>query len=198
MRQFSKERLVAGMIAALFCFLVLAASILSHQQKNRVRNNTLRDIQGDLELMSSASLEALLKSDYVAVRNFIEQWGSTRKEYHELRVTAANGFVIAEYINPEAPSGETFSLSREVLMGKTKLATIRLLGDYSDTDKVITAIRRKLVLVASIFTTLLGAALWLLFRNMAIVPLEDVVNRRTEALLEANQELEQLTNNSPT
>ncbi len=196
--QFSRTRLLGGLVVALFCFLVLATAILSHQQQKRLRNNTVRDLRGDLDLIAFASTEALLKSDYISVRNFVAQWGNKRAEHHEFQVVAPNGFVIAEHKSPAAPAGETLSLTREIMAGKTRLATVRYVGDFQEIDKVIQGIRRKLVATALLLTTLLGTALWLIFRNMAIGPLEDAVRERTRDLLTANQELEQLTNNSPT
>lgn len=197
MKQFSRKRLLVALIIALFCFLVLAASVLSYRQNNRMRNNTLRDVRGDLNLMSVASREALLRSDRAALRNLIKQWGSKRPELRELRVVAPDKSVIAEYKSPQPSVGEKFSLSKEVAAGQRQLATILFHGDFSATDKVTRGIRRTLFSVVSIFTALFGAALWLIVRNIALEPLEDAVNTRTQALVEANREFEQLTNNSP-
>jgi len=81
---------------------------------------------------------------------------------------------------------------------KTRLATISLRGDYYQSDTLMAALRNKLIVVAFIITGLLGAALWSLFRRMAIVPLEEAVQKRTVVLEETVRELDQLANNSPT
>ncbi len=197
MKQFSRIRALVGLTIALFCFLLLSASIISYRQREILRNNTLREIQSDIDLMSDASLDALLKSDFVSVRNFINQWGGKRKEYRNLRVIAPNGYIIAEYNSPEAAYGESFTISKEVAIGKLKLATIIVRGDYDETDEIIARIRSQIILVSLILTALLGMALWLIFRNTTIEPLEEAVNKRTKALLESNEALKQLTDNSP-
>jgi hypothetical protein len=197
-RQFDHLRLLGVLVLVLFCFLALSAALISEQEKDLLRRNTLNDVEGDLEIMADASVEALLKSDYVAVRNFIEQWGGKRRECRELRIVAPNGFVIAEYRSPDEPAGETYTLVREVVIEKTRLATISLRGDYYQSDTLMAALRNKLIVVAFIITGLLGAALWSLFRRMAIVPLEEAVQKRTVVLEETVRELDQLANNSPT
>ncbi len=197
MKQFSRIRALVGLTFALFCFLFLSASIISYQQQKILRNNTLREIKSDIDLMSDASLDALLKSDFVSVRNFINQWGGKRKEYRNLRVIAPNGYIIAEYNYSEADYGESFTISKEVAIGKLKLATIIVSGDYNETDKIVARIRSQIILVSLILTALLGMALWLIFRNTTIEPLEEAVNKRTKELLESNEALKQLTDNSP-
>ncbi|TAN44785.1 MAG: hypothetical protein EPN22_05395 [Nitrospirae bacterium] len=182
----------------LFCFLLLAAVLVAYQQRDLLRKNLSADAVNDLDIMAAFSLEALLKSDYTSVRNSVEQWGKKRKEFHELRVAAPNGFIIAEYINPEATLGETYSMTKDITFNETKLATIYLLGDYCEAEIIAVRLRNRLVLTGTIITALLGIALWLVFRRTAIAPLEDAVNERTCALSNANQELEQLAEHSPT
>ena len=197
LNQFSRKRLLVGFIIALFIFLVLSASMLAQRQKNRMRDNTLRDVQSDLDVMADASREALLRGNLAAVQKFIRQWGGRRKDLREIRATAPDGSLIAEYRAQGPARSEPFSLSKEVVAGQGKLATIIVNGDFRQSDKAIGSMRTNVLFAGSIITLLLGAVLWLIFRSMAIDPLEDVVSRRTQALLEANNELEQLTNNSP-
>lgn len=197
MRQFSRIRSLVGLTFALFCFLLLSASIISYYQRETLRNNTLREIQSDIDLMSDASLDALLKSDFVSVRNFINQWGGKRKEYRSLRVIAPNGYIIAEYNYSGPAYGESFTVSKEVAFGKLKLATIVARGDYYEADRIMARIRSQIILASLILTALLGVALWLIFRNTTIEPLEEVIDKRTKALLESHEELKQLTDNSP-
>jgi hypothetical protein len=184
-------------ILALLSFLFIVVSMIVYHQRDGLRKNTYRDIKADLNLMADASREALVKSDYVFVRNAIRQWGEKRKEFVELRFVAPNGFVIAEYKNPESTAGETYSLTKEVTIDQYRLATIYLKGNYYEADTLTTEIRNQLAFAGLLITVLLGAVLWLIFRNMAIAPLEAAVNKRTQALLESNRELEQLMNNSP-
>lgn len=197
MKQVSNARLLAALVIMLLAFLLISASLSVRQQREMLHEEVERDARIRLDLMANASLEALLKSDYAAVRNFIEQWGMQHKEYQEIHVIAPNGFAIAKYINHEPPEGTTYYLIKELTIGDAKLATLYLRGDYREVERVLIQLKAELVISAFLITTLLGAALWALFRNLAIAPLEAEVSKRTQALLDINQELELLTNNSP-
>ena len=141
--------------------------------------------------MADATLEALLKSDYVTVRTFVKRWGETHKEIHEIRVVAPNGFVLAEYRDPVEQPGEVYSLSKEVLIENNHVATIHLVGDYRNSEMIALQLRNRLFLAALIITALLGAALWYNFRALALTPLEGMVAERTRALSDTNKVLQQ-------
>lgn len=175
----------------LFCFLTVTAFLVAYQQQKLLHADTYQHAIQNLDLMSDASIEALLKSDYVTVRTFVERWGTTHKDIHEIRAVAPNGFVIAEYRNPLRKAGEVYSLSKEVLIQDIPVATIHIVGDYGNAEMIASQLKYRLILAALIITSLLGAALWATFSRLALAPLEDMVSERTRALSVANQELAQ-------
>ena len=191
MKQLRQPRVLAIFIVILFCFLTVAAVLVSYQQRGLLRADTYRGAMHDLDLMADASLDALLTSDYSTTRAFILRWGKTHEETHVLRAVAPNGFVLAEYRNPSPMAAETYSLSREVVIGDKTLATLHLTGDYHNAEKIASQLRTRLILAALIITALLGMALWIVFKKMAMAPLEELVEARTRALSVSNQELEQ-------
>ncbi len=184
-------RVLCIFILVLFVFLVLAAFLVAYQQRHLLRSSAYTRAEYDLDLMADASLEALLKSDYVTVRTFVARWGKSHKDIRSLQVLTPNGYVLAEYRNDASAAGEAYTLSREVRIASTAVATIRLAGDYRDAESIAAQLRIRLVLAALIITALFGAALWFTFKKLALAPLEEMVAARTRALSEANQELEQ-------
>ena len=175
----------------LFCFLTITAFLVSFQQRNLLHADIYNHAVQNLDLMADATFESLLKSDYVTVRTFVERWGESHDDIHALWVVAENGFVIAEYRKPEKKTGETYVLSKAVMIANNPVATIHLVGDYQDAEMLASQLRDRLIFAALIITSLLGAALWLIFRKLALAPLEDMVIERTRALSAANQELQQ-------
>ncbi len=175
----------------LFCFLTVTAFLVAFQQRNLLHADIYNHAVQNLDLMADAAFESLLKSDYVTVRTFVERWGESHDDIHALWVVAENGFVIAEYRKPDKKTGETYVLSKAVLIENQPLATIHLVGDYQYAEMLASQLRNRLIFAAFIITSLLGAALWLTFRKLALAPLEDMVNERTRALSAANQELQQ-------
>ncbi len=191
MTRFRHPLVLGVFIAVLFCFLVLSAFLLAYQQRTLLRSNSYQEAIHDLDLMADASLEALLKSDFVTVRTFLERWGKNYKKVHMLQAVSPNGFVLAEYKNPAPESGETFMLSKKIEIGKAELATLYLEGDYHNTDMLAAHLRNRLALGAIFITVMLGFSLWSLIQKMAMAPLAEAVEERTRALSVANQELEQ-------
>jgi PAS domain S-box-containing protein len=78
-----------------------------------------------------------------------------------------------------------------VLIEDRPVATVHLVGDYRHAETIASHLRDRLIFAALLITSLLGAALWLTFRRLALAPLEDMVIERTRALSIANEELEQ-------
>ena len=178
-------------IFVLFCFLTVTSLLVAYQQRKLLYSDTYQQAVLNLDLMADASFEALLKSDYVTVRTFVLRWGNAHKYIHEIRAVAPNGYVIAQYHTPDQKFDEAYSLSKEVLIENRPVATIHLTGDYRNAEMIASQLRNRLIISALIITTLLGTALWFIFRVLALTPLEDMVDERTQALLSTNKKLEQ-------
>jgi PAS domain S-box-containing protein len=164
---------------------------VAYQQRKLLRSDIYQQAVYNLDLMADASLEALLKYDYVTVRTFVTRWGKTHDEIYGIWAVAPNGFVLAEYRNPIQQAGEVYSLSKEVVIEDRPVATIHLVGDYRNAEMIASKLRNRLIISALIITALFGTALWYIFRVLALTPLEDMVAQRTEALSAANKELQQ-------
>jgi len=188
---FYNQRILGIFVLVMFIFLVLTAHLVAYLQWDLLRSAAHRRAVYDLDLMADASLEALLKSDYVMVRTFVERWGINHDEIGGLRVVAPNGYVLAEYRHDFPAEAETYSLSREIKIGNQTVATLSLAGDYREAERIAAELRVRLLLASLIITSLLGAALWLTLRKLALAPLEKMVEERTHDLSVVVQDLAQ-------
>lgn len=191
MKQFPHSRLLSIFVVVLFIFLALAAFLVAYQQRELLRESTQRRAEYDLDLMVEASFEALLKSDYVTVRTFVERWGGSHKDIRMLRVMTPNAFVLAEHRDDSPPVGETYSLSKKVQIAEKTVATFFLVGDYRESEEIAAELRSRLLLAALVITSLLGTVLWLVMRHLALAPLEKMVEERTHDLSVVVQDLAQ-------
>jgi two-component system NtrC family sensor kinase len=191
---FHNPRVFSIFVVVLFAFLSLTAFLVAYQQRDLLRSSTHRRALYDLDLMADASVEALLKSDYVTVRTFVERWGLSHADIRLLRVVTPNGFVLAEHLSASPFPGETYALSKEVKIADKTVATISLVGDYREAEKIAAELGLRLLLASLIITTLLGAALWVTMRKLAVAPLEKMVEERTRDLSAAVQDLAQEIN----
>lgn len=176
MNQIKYQRALAVFILVLFCFLTLMALLVSYQQRKLLYAVTDYEAGHYLDLMADASVEALIKSDYVTVKTLVMRWGEAHHEIHSVRVEVPNGYVLAAYRNPVSPAVETYSRSKDVVIGRTMLATIHLVGDYSDAEKIASKLRKSLILGGGLITMLFGISLWHIFKKMALAPLEKMVD----------------------
>lgn len=191
MKLFHNPRLLGIFVVVLFVFLVLSSFLVAHQQRDLLRSAAHRRAQYDLDLMADAALEALLKSDYVTVRTFVERWGRSHDDIRVLRVVTPNGYVLAEHQDTSPVAGETYALSKEVRIANQTVATLSLVGDYREAEKMAAELKIRLLLASLIITSLLGAALWLTMRRLALAPLEKMVEERTHDLSVVVEDLAQ-------
>lgn len=191
MKQVSRPRVLGIFMIVLLCFLGVTALFVASQQRHLLYTDTYQHAVQNLDLITDATFESLLKSDYVTVRTFVKRWGETHHEIHEIRVVAPNGYLVADYRKTAPDADEFYTLSKEVVIAGNPLVTIHLVGDYRKAREIMSQLWIRLILSALIIAALLGGALWVTFRKLALAPLEDMVNERTRALTAANQELEQ-------
>jgi putative nucleotidyltransferase with HDIG domain len=81
-----------------------------------------------------------------------------------------------------------------VEFGSRLLLTLRLQKDYGQTEEILVQLRNHLLLASLYVSIALGITLWLIFRFMAIKPLEKEITRRRQAegqLAETNRSLEE-------
>ena len=182
MRAFNPLSTLLTFIVVLFVFLIMAASLIIFQQQELLQQAVRDRAEQQLDLMADASFEALLKSDYVTVRTFVKRWGEATKEIHQIRAVTPNGFVLAEYRQPVVAAVGTYVLAKKVVIGTTELVTFHMVGDFSQVDKIAAQLKVRLLLGSLLITILLGGVLWFVFRKMALLPLEAMVEERTVEL----------------
>ncbi len=97
---------IIAFAGVLFCFLLLGALMITVQQNNQLTEMIRSKNAAVLDLMSDAFYEALLKSDYITIRTFIDRWGEAHEELVRIRAVAPNGFVVGDFPGPrrEAPA----------------------------------------------------------------------------------------------
>lgn len=203
MRDPRHQRALVVFVSLLFLFLSVEAFLVSGQLQRFLVANLQKEVDANLELMADSAYEALLKSDYVTIRTFIERWSAAHKEFIELRAIAPNGFVIEEIKRPLPAGARTFSRSRMVRANGRDLLRLELVADYRDAEQITRSLRNRLFAGALLFTVILGAALWYALRTMAIKPLEQAhdglegkVRERTAELAQREERIHLLLNST--
>jgi len=180
-RERSHRRALAVFVALLFLFLIAEAFLVSAQLQQFLIDDLRKETEANLELMADSSYEAILKSDYVTIRTFIDRWSAAHDEIIELRAVAPNGFVIEEHKHGVPRGIPTLSLSKRITSGGRDLLMLEMTVSAHDSQAFVATLRNRLFTGALLFTSVLGAALWYALRTMSIRPLELEIALRKRA-----------------
>lgn len=196
-------RPILSFLAVLLFFLIIADFIVMSGQRRILIEEAKKNAEDELFLMSVVTRQALLKRDYATAGRFLTQFGREHEDVFELRATAPNGFVLAEY-RKEGKPGHPFESRKEISYSDRSLVSLKLVKDFSPIMKRLNGMIFQHILISLVFGALMGGFIWLTFRRTALVPMETImgeinslnesleqrVRERTRELAKANEELE--------
>ena len=165
--------------------VVLGRMVLKQQQEVLVQTD-FSHAQSDISVLVTEAHEAMRRKDYQAADHFIRKWGESHTDNcAEIRLTAANGFVISEYRRPE-PAVEQYVLSEDFTYSYRGRARLEMVRDLGPVQADLFRLKRILILAGILTTALFSYALWqMVLRQREAFALQE----RTIALDEAVQHL---------
>jgi signal transduction histidine kinase len=184
-----------GIILVLL-LIACAAFILDHWRKDAaVARETAA---GESKLLASLLHDDLRRGNFEHVPQALEQWGGNNHDVVELRLTAANGYVLGEY-RREAGAANVFETSVPIKYSYRGEALLTLVKDRAQTDAYLLAMFFQLGAAYLVLAALLIALtkLMMLHRREAVelrrrtgeldrmnAALQTEVDRRTRAQAE--------------
>ena len=176
-------------------WLVLAAIVgllaavwlqLTQLERERLRAAVGEQARDDIQLIRVAVHSALQKQDYQSIDPMLQQWGRSREDTLEIRLVAANGFVIARY-QRGGPAGEVLQLSEKIPRSYKGHATLELSKDLAPLEEDVA--RRQIGLAGG--TGIVAFVFWLLLWTNQLRKRETLGLRlRSEALDQAEARLQ--------
>ncbi|ADH87099.1 HD domain-containing phosphohydrolase [Desulfurivibrio alkaliphilus] len=192
-RIFSYNRAIIALIGVLLISLILINYVVLKQQ----RQNLMQEVreQAAVELAQAATFmtEPMLRMRLADIEQFIQQWGANNQEIVRFEAITPLGHSLTAFQRPTI-SEHLFVLEKRVEFADTHLLTLKLEKDYQQTETILVQLRNQLLLASLSVSITLGIILWLLFRFLAIKPLEQEIYRRhraEEELAEINRSLEE-------
>ena len=128
------------------------------------------DAQHELELIGTFSKEALLRMDYAAIEQFLNQWAREHEEILEMKAVAPNGFVLVHY-KSYAASASSIHLKQLVTYENRKLLELEMIKDMSPTQSSMIRFSLPLIIGSIILTITIGIVLWYAMKNLALLPM---------------------------
>lgn len=183
----SKKHVPWLLLVFLIILQVVLGKLVLDQQQESLSQTHQRHARSDMVLLKSEVRDALQRKDYVGVSHFLKKWGGMNAEsVTELKLSAANGFVISRYLRPE-PAAETFLLTERISYSYKGEAVLAMVRDMGAVRVDMARLTRILVLAGGLITVFSAYMIRLVFLRQREAL---VLHKRTIELDEANRRLE--------
>ena len=159
-------------------FLFLATFLVLELQRDRLLRDAKENAADDIRLITSLLDNSLQRRDYQQLGKLVDFWGRHIRYTHELKVSAANGFVLGHF-QRRRPTAHAYRLTAEIDYSDRGKALVEFTKDLAPIDVNIDRLRWELF--AGLITV--GLALW----RMAWLNLQRKLE--AQALDEANRRL---------
>lgn len=166
----------AGLVILMMLLLAATFAVLE-QQERRLLDTAKNNSQDDIQFIKLLLTDALQQQNFEHLNELVQSWGEKISYTHELKVTAANGFVLGHYTRANEAL-RPYTLEDRIKYSYSGLALVLFTKDLGSIDASISRLRWQL------FPGLLliGLAFWrmswlsLQRKNKALAL--DQVNRR--------------------
>ncbi len=102
----------------------------TEQHKQRLIEHARSKARQDLQLIRGFVQKALQKQNYQDLSSIIRNFGAMTEDTLAIRLTAANGFVLAQY-QRDRPGAPAYPLSASIPYFDNRRASLRLSKDFS-------------------------------------------------------------------
>jgi len=176
--QFRYSRFILTFISilAIFLFIVVSSIISQHYE---MMEEIYHDAQNELELIGTFSKEALLRMDYAAIEQFLNQWAREHEEILEIKAIAPNGFVLVHY-KSYAASASSIHLKQLVTYEDRRLLALEMIKDMSPAQSTMVRFSLPLVIGSILLTIIIGIVLWYAMKKLALLPMERELSIREQ------------------
>ncbi|ADH86057.1 sensor histidine kinase [Desulfurivibrio alkaliphilus] len=182
---FSYRRVIAGMLAVLLLVLGLTNYLLLHQQRQAQLAEVETQLNYQLQAAATFMTEPLLKYQFADVEQFMQQWSAHHEDVLLFEAHTPTGHLLSRF-SRQSESPFVITRRHPVTYQDQTLLTLTLSKDYRQAEIILQEMRNRLLLISLTITAVLGLMLWLVFRHLALAPLEREISKRRQAEQELN------------
>ena len=185
MRGFYRHGPGAALILFLTPLLIAAAALWWQQYRNDL-DEARRAAESEFRIITSVLTDNIQKKNYQVIDSLLKEWGANSPDIVELKLSAANDFVLGQYQRPE-PALHSLELKTLIEYSYDKKATLTAKKDLA----WVYTKRQTLALQLIAGALFVGAAFWFLIDTVIRRRREAaVLKARTEELFEGKQLVE--------
>ena len=186
------RRTLIRFVLFLLALLVIADVAVIMRGHATALDLTRHQVEEKLSLAGDFCVEAILKSDYVSVEQFLLAWANDHDDILKLKAITTNNFTLVD-IQPEHESKHTLSVSHQATFQNKPILTIEVVEDLSALYSAQWLNALWLIGLSIIIVIVFGLLLWNSLRRTAFLPLQHEISERQKAqqgLIERSHELE--------
>ena len=163
----------------LFIMLLLLAATFAvlEQQERRLQDNAINNARDDIQFIKLLLTEALQQQNFEHLDTLVQSWGEKISYTHELKVTAANGFVLGYFKRDDKPV-RPFQLEDTIRYSYDGLAKISFVKDLGSIDASINRLRWQLFPGLLLIGLVFWRMYWLSLQRKREATALDHANRR--------------------
>ena len=177
----SNKKALFAFIVVLTLFLFLADFLVIYDQRHRAIKDFKEHSVHEVKLLGGLIKESLIRNDYAAIEQFINEWGNDYKQVIEISIFTANNFLLAKYERAEIISAHLLPLEETFSYGDNKHFTVEIIKDSTLIYQDIERLANRLVLGSLLFVLILGVLMWKTLQITAIKPLQREIDERLKA-----------------
>ena len=192
-RGFTYNRVIIAMVAVMLVTLAVIDSAIIRQQRDSIMREVRHRAAMEMEQAATAMTEPLLKYQFANIEQFVQQWATGNHEVVNFTAITPSGHILTSFQRP-ITGPHRFTVEKKIAFQGRHLLTLVLEKDFSHAEALLSQLKFRLLFTSLYISAALGITLWLVFRFLAIRPLEQEVSRRRQAELaleEINQQLEE-------
>lgn len=188
----SYKLVIAAMLLVLLLIMGLTNSLLLRRQRLGQLQQVKEQLHYQLQAASTFMIEPLLKYQLADVEQFMRLWVENHSDVLLFEAHTPSDKLLSRFTR----SSETpyvISDTHRVEYQGHHLLTLTMSRDYTRSELLLDSMRNRLLLFSLLITAVLGVMLWLVFRRLALTPLENEIKRRRtveQELTVINQELD--------
>ena len=171
--QIHKTTLTYYMATLLAFFLVINYLAIS-QQRNLLLAENSKFVTEEIKFFSKLTNTSLITKDYANIEATVAEWGEDSSDIISIKLSAQNGFVIAEY-RQDTAAEHIATFTHTLSYSASSTATLEVSTSQDTLHKELFNIAINLIGASIILVIIFGFILWKILLRTAITPLQNEV-----------------------
>jgi signal transduction histidine kinase len=173
----SNKLALISFTSVLVIFLVIVDIFMIVEERDFLLQMEKSHAKEEMDIMGKLLTEAMIRSDYATVEQYVPQWSKARPDVVSVRVIAPNGFVVTQH-QRKPGSEHLYELNSSIRYLDKPVLKLEMQWDFGTVHNFIKNRLLKLLSISVVTVAVLGWLLWRVLKITAIDPLQREIAER--------------------